>query len=211
VLCFCCGIGWLPHGEKRLDVHMSDQSAEKSNPEAVTTCKLDFQRLVTPAIVRRYDGGRFPPTLNPRSDLWICYRLALMNDHESAFVSAFIIAERRERYMTLMGNPRRRSKVLNRLNHGQDIELSLARPVPPGCFSESLADCLEGLGAGPTCYVIADASDMDGQTLALREAVWKARVHGFGVVLSCLPGRLCYYKPESPAPGFILERLRHER
>jgi hypothetical protein len=132
--------------------------------------------------------------------------LAIINEHETAFVSAFIIAARRERYLTLLGNPKRRGKVLNRLNHSQDIDHSLARPVPPACVTESLAVCLEGMGAGPTCYAIADASDMDGQILPLREAVWRARVHGFGVVLSCLPGRLCFYKPESPTPGFIMLR-----
>ncbi len=131
-----------------------------------------------------------------------------MNEHETGFVSAFIIPERRERYLTFLGNPKRRGKVLNRLNHSQDIAFSLARPVPHSFLTEFLAASLESLGAGPTCYVIADASDMDGQTLPLREAVWKTRVHDFGVVLSCVPGRLCYYKPESPTPGFILEDLR---
>jgi hypothetical protein len=134
-----------------------------------------------------------------------------MNAHETGFVSAFIIPERRERYPTLLGNPKRRGKVLDRLNHAQDIDWSLARKVSHGFITESLAALLESLGAGPTCYVIADASDMDGQTLLLREAVWRTRVHGFGVVLSCLPGRLCFYKPESSTPSFILERPRHEQ
>ena len=132
-----------------------------------------------------------------------------MNDHESAFVSTFIVPERRERYLTLLGNPKRRGKIFNRLNHSHDIDLSLARPVTPGCSSDFLAALLESIGAGPTCYAIADASDMDGQILPLRETVRSARIHSFGVVLSCLPGRLCFYKPESPTPGFILERPRH--
>ena len=88
-----------------------------------------------------------------------------MNEHETGFVSAFIIPERRERYLSLLGNPKRRGKVLNRLNHSQDIDFSVARPVPPGCDRESLAALLEKMGAGPICYVIADASDMDGQTM----------------------------------------------
>jgi hypothetical protein len=134
-----------------------------------------------------------------------------MNEHEAGFVSAFIIPERRKRYLTLLGNPKRRGKVLNRLNHSQDIDFSLARPEAPACDTESLAALLESLGAGPTCYVIADASDMDGQTLPLREALCRTSVHGFGVVVSCVPGRLCFFKPESPTPGFILERPRHER
>jgi hypothetical protein len=130
----------------------------------------------------------------------------LTDEHEIGFVSSFIIPERRERYLCLLGNPKRRSKVLNRLNHSQDVDLSLARQLPSGCVAESVAVLLEKKGAGETCYVIADASDMDGQTLPLREALWRASIHGFGVVLSCVPGRLCFYKPESPTSGFILER-----
>ena len=132
----------------------------------------------------------------------------LTYEHEIAFVSSFIIPERRERYLSLLGNPKRRGKVLNRLNHSQDVNLSLARQVRSGCDAESLAVLLEQMGAGETCYVIADASDMDGQTLPLKEALWRASVHGFGVVLSCVPGRLCFYKAESPTSGFILEKPR---
>ena len=105
-----------------------------------------------------------------------------MNEHESAFVSTFIVAERRERYVALLGNPKRRGKVLDRLNHSQDIDLSLARQVTPGCLGESLVILLENMGASESCHVIADASEMDGQTLPLGEALWRASVHGFGVV-----------------------------
>jgi hypothetical protein len=132
--------------------------------------------------------------------------LPLTNEHEIGFVSSFIIPERRERYLSLLGNPKRRGKLLNRLNHSHDVDLSLARQVPPGCTGESLAALLEQMGAGEICYVIADASDTDGQTMDLREALWRASAHGFGVVLSCVPGRLCFYKPESPTSGFILEK-----
>jgi hypothetical protein len=132
--------------------------------------------------------------------------LPLSNEHEIGFVSSFVIRERRKRYLSLLGNPKRRGKALNRLNHSQDVDLSRARQVPPGCIGESLEEMLEQMGAGETCYVIADASDMDGQTLPLKEALWRASVHGFGVELSCVPGCLCFYKPESPTSGFILER-----
>ena len=92
----------------------------------------------------------------------------LTNEHEISFISSFIIPERRKRYLSLLGNPKRRGKVLNRLNHSQDVDLSRARQVPPRCAAECLAVLLEQMGAGDTCYVIADTSDMDGQTLPLR-------------------------------------------
>jgi len=128
-----------------------------------------------------------------------------MNDHENGFVSAFVLSERRERYRELLANPKRRSKILERLSCGKDIDFSRAQPVPVNC---DLARLLEELGAGPTCYVMADVSEMDGQEMPLREALWQAQIHSFGVVVSCLAGSLCYYKPESPTPGFILQYAR---
>ncbi len=134
----------------------------------------------------------------------------LTNEHEIGFVTSFVIPVRRDRYLSMLGNPKRRRKILDRLNHAQDIDFSLARRVPPVCSGDSLSVLLKRLGAGDTCHVIADSSEMDGHTLPLREALWRARFHGFGVVVSCLPGRLCFYKPESPTPGFILERPQHD-
>ena len=94
-----------------------------------------------------------------------------MNDHERAFVSAFVVPERRERYLSLLANPKRRGKILGRLSHSQDIDFSFARPVAGDGDTNSLARLLESLGAGSSCHVIADASEMDGLDLPLEEAL----------------------------------------
>lgn len=130
-----------------------------------------------------------------------------MNEHEHAFVTAFIVAERRERYLTLLSNPKRRAKILNRLNHHLDFNRSLATELGYGS-PDSLAEFLEAKGAKATCYVIADNRKLDGQELPLAEACWHAFTDGFGIVLSCVPGQLAFYRPEAPGPGFILERKR---
>jgi hypothetical protein len=51
-----------------------------------------------------------------------------------------------------------------------------------------------------------DGLKADGRELPLREALMLICMHRSGAILSCLPGRLAYYKPESPAPGILLER-----
>jgi hypothetical protein len=43
----------------------------------------------------------------------------LLNLHEIGFVKSFVISQRRERYLSMLGNPERRRKRLNRLNHRQ--------------------------------------------------------------------------------------------
>ena len=58
----------------------------------------------------------------------------LMNEHEIGFRHFLHHPGAEGEILELLGNPKRRGKVLNRLNHAQDIDLSLARPVPPGCL-----------------------------------------------------------------------------
>ena len=40
-----------------------------------------------------------------------------MHPHEEALVRAFFVPSKRARYLTLLGNPKRRRKILDRLNH----------------------------------------------------------------------------------------------
>src|SRR4051794_5421437 len=104
-------------------------------------------RLRSDELARSAGGG--DPGLGPGGTETM--NLPLANEHEIGFVSSFIIPERRARYLSLLGNPKRRGKLLNRLNHAQDIDWSLARPVSSWCFPVSLAVLLENMGAGETC------------------------------------------------------------
>ena len=62
-------------------------------------------------------------------------------EHESAFVQAFVLRERRERYRALLSNPKKRSVFLDRLNHRfiRDIDDRFVCPHPgfaPTTFSK---------------------------------------------------------------------------
>jgi hypothetical protein len=128
-----------------------------------------------------------------------------MDDHELAFIRSFILTEKRKRYLELLPNRKRRGKALARLNHPLDIDFSLAVQVHDYDASSVVA-LLRSEGAGSTCHVIADASEHDGSELSLERAVEIAYVHQFGIILSCIPGKLAFYKPESPGPKFVLRK-----
>lgn len=128
-----------------------------------------------------------------------------MDEQERAFVEAFIDPRRRDRYRLLLAAPEHRHKILDRLNHQLDLRAGIATELPAGLAGAGLVAELERHGAPATCHVIADSSDCDGREMALAAAVSFATAHFFGVVLCCLPGRLAFYKPESPAPTFLLE------
>lgn len=126
---------------------------------------------------------------------------------EEAFVKAFLTSEKRARFLQFLANPRRRKEILAKLNRDLPFMREFASTVPGDQdFPEELEKLLQAKGAGPTCHVIADGLKADGRELPLREALNLVCLHPFGAILSCVPGRLAYYKPEAPEAGILLER-----
>jgi hypothetical protein len=130
-------------------------------------------------------------------------------NHEEAFARAFLPSEKRARFIQLLAQPRRRPEMLAQLD-GRLPYLAAFAPVVPSDqdFPEALEQLLIAKGAGPTCHVLVAGLKADGRELPLGEALRTICLHRSGAILSCLPGRLAYYKPESPAPGILLERTR---
>ena len=125
--------------------------------------------------------------------------------HETAFVSAFVVPEKRARYLEFLAKPKRRRELLDRLNHFFDFVPQFATVTGSRSAAE-LEHFLRAKGAGDTAHIIADSSDLDGLDLELGKALDGALSHPFGSVVSCIPGRLAFYKQEAPGEAFILER-----
>jgi|SRR6266487_479586 len=119
-------------------------------------------------------------------------------DHEEAFVSAFVVPEKRARYSDFLRKPKRRVEITRRFNHFFDFVPQLAIQVPRGMASE-LVPLLRARGAGDSAHVIG-GGEIDGQELPLAEAIDQAMGEPGGVVISCVPGRLALYIQEFP-PG----------
>jgi hypothetical protein len=115
--------------------------------------------------------------------------------HEAAFVAAFVIPDKRSRYSDFLSNPKRRSEILNRLNHFFDFIPERAMAIPRGSSVE-LDRTLRARGAGSHAYVIG--SDRDACELPLEEAIDSA-LAGWGTIVSCIPGRLALYLQEFPS------------
>lgn len=129
-------------------------------------------------------------------------------NHEEAFAKAFLPSEKRARFIQHLADPKKRREMLERLSDGLPYMPGFATEVPgEQDFPSELEKLLKAKGSGPTCHVIADGLKADGRELPLREALNLICMHERGAILSCLPGRLAYYKPESPRAGLILERV----
>ena len=123
-----------------------------------------------------------------------------MSNHEQAFISAFVVPEKRARYIEFLAKPKRRSEVLDRFNHFFDFIPELATQVPRSSPNEWGA-LLCQRGAPASAHIIGGGAC----DLPLTEAIDRAWSSGWGVIVSCVPGRLALYLQEHP-PGdaFIL-------
>ena len=126
-----------------------------------------------------------------------------MNEHEEKTVTAFSVKEKRERYKSMLSNPKKRSSVLDRLNHLNDLNERYVTWLPSNAAVEQL---LRQEGSPEKVYVVSDNKDIDGKLMPLDEAVSKAAVGGWGTIVSCIPGQLAYYYDEMGARRAVLKR-----
>ncbi|MBK9796338.1 MAG: hypothetical protein IPP58_07545 [Holophagaceae bacterium] len=130
-------------------------------------------------------------------------------NHEEAFAKSFLPSEKRARFIQSLAQPRKRKELLSQLNRHLPYLPAYATELPgEQDFPDALEKLLLGRGAGPTCHVLGEGLKADGRELPLREALLQVCLQRSGAILSCLPGRLAYYRPEAPAPGILLERIQ---
>jgi hypothetical protein len=134
-------------------------------------------------------------------------RPTMRNDiHERAFVEVFILSKKRERYLTLLKTPGKRKRILDRLNHGDDIDPRFLRKVPADLqATAALVETLRRKGALTAAYMVSDDPELDQQELPLEDAIAKAVNSYWGTAVSCLPGKLAYYQTEAHERCYLLE------
>ena len=128
-----------------------------------------------------------------------------MHKHEEAIVRTFIISEKRNRYLTLLGKKKTRSRVLDGLNHCYDLDSRYSTFLPP---STDVLGALRARGAPEGCYLLSDAPELDGREMSLSEAIESIELEGWGTLVGCIPGRLAFYYGEQGEQRAILERKR---
>lgn len=130
-------------------------------------------------------------------------------EHEAAFIRAFIIPTKRERFVELLGKPRRRWGIVGTLYHFGDFDPRFISRVPAVQDSEEKIEALlRSKGAPDLCYAISTDAALDGRTVGLREALTQIHGLGHGTLLSCVPGSLGYFEGEEIGARYVLERSR---
>lgn len=127
--------------------------------------------------------------------------------HEDAFIRAFIIADKQERYVELLASPKRRHGFLDRLNHHLDYDPAFATSIPPAQQTASgIERLLRQRGATDMCHTISCHEAWDARELRLRDALDLIVGFSMGTILCCIPGKLAYYEGEDRSSRYILSR-----
>ena len=126
--------------------------------------------------------------------------------HEESLVRAFILKNRQERSLYLLSDPDRRLKLTVMLAHFRWLDERFARPIlPTEAFRiPELAALLRKRGAGDTVWAISQDREIDGRKLELVDALTRTWGSDRGTFLSCIPGKLVYFKEEEGTQ--LLER-----
>jgi hypothetical protein len=127
--------------------------------------------------------------------------------HEALFVKAFIMKNRQERAIFLLSHPRRRRDFTSELDHFKWLDPRFAIPIPPAQAhtTTELISFLRKKGAKDTVWVISSDESIDGHELGIQEAMKGIWGGDCGTILSCIPGRLCFFRGEEMKSERLLE------
>ncbi len=137
-------------------------------------------------------------------------------EHEEATIKAFVVPERQKRLQSFLAKDKDRKKLTGELDRRGLIDERFVTSVPwtvdPNRKlwdryvqgTEKLVQMLRARGAEPTCWAISTASSFDGRELDLATAIQELIGGGSATLLSCVPGKLAYFRDEYES--LLLER-----
>ena len=126
-------------------------------------------------------------------------------EHERGIFLSFIIPIRKNRYLEMLGKPKRRKDIIASLAHFKHLDMRHVVQIPPRQqHTAEIFQLLRLKGAPETCHALSEDSELDGKEIPLSEALKEVVGRGMGTFLSCLAGRLAYFEDEDGR--WILER-----
>ena len=116
---------------------------------------------------------------------------------EAQFIQRFIVADKQERYLSLLKGRKRRAKFLDELNHNLAYDKTKARILEEKYKEpENLLSLLASMQLGATCYLVADSNSVDRKELTIELAVPELLNNHFGALMICPPKPVVLYKEE---------------
>ena len=126
---------------------------------------------------------------------------------DEQLLARFFIPTKRERYVEMISNPKKRGKFLRELPHFKSLDPRYLLPMSPKkLFPNQIAEILTAKGALQSCWITSENSRLDGREIPLLDALKEVVGGQMGTFLTCIPGRLAYFEGEEMGDRWILER-----
>lgn len=127
--------------------------------------------------------------------------------HDEAVIRAFIRPDRQARLLVLCGSAKGRPKLRAHLAHMDDLDPRFKVEIPSSQQNPAgIERLLRAAGAGDSCTLIAESSELDGKTMPLEAALREIVGSGSAAIVSCIPGFLAHYEGEEAGDRFLLQR-----
>jgi hypothetical protein len=127
--------------------------------------------------------------------------------HEQG-LAQFVTGEWRSRFRESLTSPKQREKLRSQLPHFSHLDPRFATQVPTSDqHATDIAARLRSKGAGERCYLLSESTRLDGQEMALDDALADLVDGGSAeaTFISCVPGRLAYFHDEERESRYLLE------
>lgn len=128
-------------------------------------------------------------------------------NYEEELVKAFFVPTKRERYLEMVAQPKKRQKFLRELAHFKALDQRYCVVITSSeRHPENIASILTRKGAPKACWITSENSRLDGKEMPLLDALKEVVGYQMGTFLSCIPGKLAYFEGEEMRDRCILER-----
>lgn len=133
-------------------------------------------------------------------------------EYEEALVRNFFNKKIQDRFIYELGSLKKRVNALSRLCYKYPeifVQEHLVEIPPPNSDYMEIYRLLKSQGAKDDCYAISFNKNIDGQYLALKNALTEAVGFGMPSIISCFPARLLYFESEQetgPPARFIIKK-----
>src|ERR1700751_1111003 len=127
--------------------------------------------------------------------------------HERQLVASFIPKPKQERVLMFLSSPKRRIEFTRGLAHFDGFDGRYASPLSASVArtAEEAATLLRSKGADQMVWVISEDQSIDNRALPLREALEAVWGGSMGTILSCVPGKLAFFRSEEMKSETLLE------
>lgn len=128
--------------------------------------------------------------------------------HEQEFVRSFISNQKRDRVLMFLSNPKRRLEFTQKLAHFDGFEPRYVSRITASVAhtAEELAAVLRSKGSTEMIWAISGNKELDGRAWLLDEALKTVWGSSYGTILSCIPGKLAFFRGEEMKSETLLQR-----